>query len=115
MRFDAWAAPDPLKHLYRALCLVVLLIAGQQGAVVHELGHLAAAQSADLHSSASEPTDGNCALCPLYAQVATAAFSHSFQIPLLLRAGIERVAEPPVEAIGGAVPIPRSRGPPSLS
>ena len=115
MRFDVWVVPDPLKHLYRALCLVVLLIAGQQGAVVHELGHLAAAQSVDLHSSASESTDGNCALCPLFAQVATAAFSQSFQIPLLLRAGIDRVSEPPVEAIGGAVPTPRSRGPPSLS
>jgi hypothetical protein len=115
MQFDVWAAPDPLKHLYRALCVVVLLIAGQQGAVVHEFGHLAAAQNADLHSSASESTDGNCALCPLFAQVATAAFSHSFQIPLLLRAGIDRVSEPPAEAIGGAVPTPRSRGPPSLS
>jgi hypothetical protein len=113
MRFAALTS-DSVKHVYRALCLVALLIAGQQGAVVHELGHLAGAQPADLQVSAGE-TDGNCALCPLFAQVATAAFSHSFQIPFLLRAGIDRVSEPPVEVIDGAVPSPRSRGPPSLS
>jgi hypothetical protein len=113
MRFPVRTS-DPLKHVYRALCLVALLIAGQQGAVMHELGHLAGAQRADLQVSAGE-TDGNCALCPLFAQIATAAFSHSFQIPLLLRAGIERVSEPPVDAIDGAVPTPRSRGPPTLS
>jgi hypothetical protein len=114
MRFAVWA-PLPLKHVYRALALVALLIAGQQGAVVHELGHLTGAQSAHLQASASETTDSHCALCPLFAQAATAAFSHSFQIPLLLRAGIDRVAEPPVEAVDAAVPTPRSRGPPSLS
>ena len=114
MRFAVWAS-NPLKHLYRALALVALLIAGQQGAVVHELGHLAGAQSADMHASASETTHANCALCPLFAQVATAAVSHSIQIPVLLCAGIDRVSEPPVEAIDAAVPSPRSRGPPSLS
>jgi hypothetical protein len=113
MRFAVWTS-DPLKHAYRALCLVALLIAGQQGAVVHELGHLAGAQRADVQVSAGE-TDGNCALCPLFAQVATAAFSHSFQIPLLLRAGIDRVSERPVEAIDATGPTPRSRGPPALS
>jgi hypothetical protein len=114
MRFTVWASL-PLKHVCRALALAALLIAGQQGAVVHELGHLAAAQSADLHASASETTDGNCPLCPLFAQAATAAFSHSFQIPAARRAGVDRVAEPPVEAVDAAVPTPRSRGPPSLS
>ena len=108
--------PHPLKQLYQALCLVALLVAGQQGAVVHELGHLAAAQSADLHpADARETADGNCALCPLFSQVATAAFSHSLQIPALLRAEAECVDEPEIEAIEASVPTPRSRGPPSLS
>ena len=114
MRSSVWAS-DPLKHAYRALCLVALLIVGQQGAVVHELGHLAAAQQGTPHSSVSDTADGACALCPMFAQVATAAFSHSFQIPSLLRAGIGRAAEPPIEAVDAAVPTPRSRGPPSLS
>ena len=116
MRLAVWASPS-LKHVYRALALVALLIAGQQGAVVHELNHLAGAQSIDLRAgaSASETTDSNCALCPLFAQAATAAFSHSFQIPSAGRAGIVRVDEPLFEAVDAAVPTPRSRGPPSLS
>jgi hypothetical protein len=96
------------------LCLGVLLIAGQQGAVVHELGHLAAAQGVP-HLSAGGTADGACALCPLFAQVATAAVSHSFQLPSLLRPGIERASDPAIEAVDGDVPTPRSRGPPSLS
>jgi hypothetical protein len=104
-----------LKHVYRALALVALLIAGQQGAVVHELTHLTGAQSIDLQASAGETTDSNCALCPLFAQAATAAFSHSFQIPSARRSGIVRVAEPVFQAVDAAVPRPRSRGPPSLS
>jgi hypothetical protein len=113
MRFPVWTS-DPLKHAYRALCLVALLIAGQQGAVVHELGHLTGAQCANVHVGPSE-IDGSCALCPLFAQVAAAAFSHSFQIPFLPRFGIERVSEPAVRIIDGTGPTPRSRGPPSLS
>jgi hypothetical protein len=114
MRFAVWASP-PLKHVYRALALVALLIAGQQGAVVHELSHLAGAQGTELQASASDAADSNCALCPLFAQAATAAFSHSFQIPSARRAGIFRVDEPLFQAVDAAVPTPRSRGPPSLS
>jgi len=113
MRLSAWA-PDPLKHACRILCLVAMLIAGQQGAVVHELGHLASAQGAP-HIVAGETADGACALCPLFAQVATAAFSHSFHTPSLLRGGTGRQSGLPIEAIDAAVPTPRSRGPPSLS
>ena len=91
-----------------------MLIAGQQGAVVHELGHLASAQGAP-HIVAGETADGACALCPLFAQVATAAFSHSFPFPSLLRGRTGRQSGLPIEAIDASVPSPRSRGPPSLS
>jgi hypothetical protein len=114
MRFPVWAS-NPLKHVYRALCLVALLVVGQQGAVMHELGHLAVAQTADVGVSAGEPAEGNCVLCPLFAQVATAAFSHAFLIPLPVRAAPDRTIEIPVEAVDAAVPTPRIRGPPSLS
>jgi hypothetical protein len=112
MRLSVWA-PDSLKYACRLLCLLAMLIAGQQGAVVHELGHLASAQDVP-HLSAGETADGACALCPLFAQVATAAFSHSFHVPSLLPAGTGRESGTPVEAIDAAVPTPRSRGPPSL-
>jgi hypothetical protein len=108
-------ASDSLKYAYRALCLIALLVAGQQGAVVHELGHLTAAQSTVAQVGVDATADGACALCPLFAQVATAAFSHSFEIPSLSRPGIGRAAELPIDAADSAVPTPRSRGPPSLS
>ena len=57
--------------------------------------------------------DTTCALCPAFAQVVTPAFSHSFHIPVLLRAALDRGADPLFVAVDAAVPTPRSRGPPS--
>jgi hypothetical protein len=102
-----------MRRVYQAICLMLLLIAGQHGAVVHELGHLSA--SHDVSAAQGENTDAACALCPLFAQAATPAFSHSFVAPLPFRAGIERVAERRLARSNGSVPTPRSRGPPSLS
>lgn len=107
--------PDLVRHLYQALCLVLLLIAGQQGAVVHELGHVADAHGVDLRSDPGDAADGACGLCPAFAQVATPAFSHSFLPPVLARSGAERGAEPLTELFNTASLTPRSRGPPSSS
>jgi hypothetical protein len=95
-------AIHPLQHWYRT--------------VVHELGHVADAHGASPHEMvAAASGDGNCMLCPLFAQATTAAFSHALQIPCPLRTGTVRVAEPVAVAVEGSVPTPRSRGPPSLS
>ena len=102
-----------MSHVYRALTLV-LLLAAQQGAVMHELGHFSAAQSAAVNVG-SGVSDGACALCPAFAQAASPAFSHSLHIPLLVRTEVERSSEPQIGVIDTAVPTPRSRGPPSLS
>jgi hypothetical protein len=59
--------------------------------------------------------DTTCALCPAFAQAATAAFSHSLQIPLLARIAAQLAPEPRYAVVDSAVPRPRSRGPPSLS
>ena len=104
-----------MTHLFRALTLMLLLLAAQQGAVVHELGHVSAAQSAAVNVGSGGASDGACALCPAFAQAASAAFSHSFHIPLLVRIEAERSSEPQIGVIDTAVPTPRSRGPPSLS
>jgi len=105
--------------VYQALCLVLLLIGAQQAAVVHELSHFSADHSLDLRFDLRlDPggaAHGTCALCPAFAQVTTPAFSHSFHLPLLLRAGAERSSEPRIDAAAAAIPTPRSRGPPSLS
>jgi hypothetical protein len=109
-------ASDLLKHVYQALCLVMLLVAGQQGAVLHELGHLTAAHAADASAAASsETTDSACPLCPMFAQIATPAFSHTFVLPALLRVESGRIAEPRDRTANAAVPSPRCRGPPFLS
>jgi hypothetical protein len=93
--------------------LVLLLIGAQQGAVVHELGHIAGHTPHLSNAAASlEPA---CALCPSFAQAATPAFSHSFVLPRLLRTYTEREIEAPIGAASAAAPTPRSRGPPSLS
>jgi hypothetical protein len=103
-----------VRHVYQAFCLMVLMIAGQQGAVVHELGHLTGAHAVDLRAAA-EASEAPCALCPAFAQVATPAFSHSFHIPSLARTEVERLVELRLQTAQASVPAPRSRGPPSLS
>jgi hypothetical protein len=102
-----------MRHIYQALCLVFLLLAGQHGAVVHELGHLSGSHGVSV--APDDSTDTTCALCPSFAQVASPAFSHSFVVPLPFRVEIERLLEPRAERADASVPAPRSRGPPSLS
>jgi hypothetical protein len=102
-----------MKHVYQALCLMLLLIAGQHGAVVHELGHVAESRGAA--AAANEKTDAICALCPSFAQVATAAFSHSFAVPLPLRVELGCIPANCSGRTDASVLTPRSRGPPSLS
>jgi hypothetical protein len=111
-----------MKDMRKALCLWLLLIAAQQGAVVHELSHFYGSDSISLHADTGDTADGTgdtaertCTLCPVFAQATTPAFSHAFHIPLLVRADAKCFSEPQHEAIDTAVPTPRSRGPPSVS
>jgi len=104
-----------MKHAFRALSLLLLLLLAQQGAVVHELSHVFRAGDAQLQVESGGVADPTCALCPAFAQVATPAVSHAFHIPLLGRAAQLRSAELSSSAIDASVPKPRSRGPPSLS
>jgi hypothetical protein len=113
--FPARPAPKFLKHLATVLGLMLFLISGQQGAVVHELGHFAAAHTPDWSKASADSLDPACALCPSFAQAASPAFSHSFVQPLLVRAYIERGVEAPIGAATAAAPAPRSRGPPFVS
>jgi hypothetical protein len=104
-----------MPKFLKALGLLLLLLLAQQGAVEHELSHFSTSNVAASQVEPSGATDAPCALCPAFAQVVTAPFSHSFHIPLLVRIGLELVSEPRYLAIDAAVPRPRSRGPPSLS
>jgi len=104
-----------MRHVFKALGLLLLLMAAQQGAVVHELGHASGAINGELRVQADWAADTGCALCPVFAQVVTPAFSHSFHLPVLVRSALELILEPRYPAVDAAVPRPRSRGPPSLS
>ena len=103
-----------MRHLIKLFGLLLLLIVAQQGAVVHELGHVAGIDGTALKVT-SGAADTACVLCPAFAQVSTPAFSHSFHIPLLVRAALSASTEPLYAVIDTAVPRPRSRGPPSSS
>jgi hypothetical protein len=102
-----------MKQAFKLLSLLLVFLATQHGAVVHELGHVVGAAGIELNA-ATGVTDTNCALCPAFAQAATAAFSHTFTVPRLERASVERCDEPQYSAISAAVPQARSRGPPAL-
>jgi hypothetical protein len=101
-----------MRQVLKSLGLLLLLLIAQQGAVVHEVGHLAELSATASRVDASL-ADATCALCPAFAQVVTPAFSHAFHIPVLLRAALARVTAPLFAAVDAAVPTPRSRGPPS--
>lgn len=113
--FPAWPPPKFWKHLSRVLGLTLLLISGQQGAVVHELGHFAGAHTPGLSRVTGNSLEPACALCPSFAQAATPAITHSFVLPLVLRASFEGRDETPIVAVTVAVAAPRSRGPPFAS
>jgi hypothetical protein len=104
-----------MRNVYKALGLFLLLLTAQQGAVVHELSHLSGADHAQVRVDAGGTVDTTCALCPAFAQAASPAFSHSLQIPLLVRVGSQLSPELRFLAVDASVPRPRSRGPPSLS
>ena len=111
---SARTAPKFLKHLSMVVGLMLFLISGQQGAVVHELGHFAGSHTPGL-SKSGDSLDSTCPLCPSFAQAASPAFSHTFVLPILVRAYVERAVEAPVGAATTAAPAPRSRGPPFVS
>jgi hypothetical protein len=104
-----------MSRVLKSLGLLLLLMAAQQGAVVHELSHFSGVSGTELRVQSNSAVDASCAQCPAFAQVVTPAFSHSFHIPLLVRVDAGRSPEPRVSAFDTAVPQPRSRGPPSSS
>jgi hypothetical protein len=104
-----------MKHVLKLFALLLLLLVAQQSAVVHELSHVGGWRGASVEVDNPTTSDASCALCPVFAQVVTAAFSHSFHIPVLGRAPPELNSEPPYAAISAAIPQPRSRGPPLAS
>ena len=103
----------PMRNVFKALGLLLLLLTAQQGAVNHELSHFTAAGR--MHANVGGVVDTTCTLCPAFAQVATPAFSHSLQLPTWVLIESQLIPEPHFTLAESAPPRPRSRGPPSLS
>ncbi|MDE2305667.1 MAG: hypothetical protein KGL34_08910 [Gammaproteobacteria bacterium] len=104
-----------MKTLFRPLALLLLLLTAQQGAVLHELGHLASALGATHAVAKSPQTEAPCALCPAFAQVVVPACSHPYPTPTLALATAARHREPQLRVPDSTAPRPRSRGPPFFS
>jgi hypothetical protein len=104
-----------MRSIIQSLGLLFVVLAAQQGAVVHELSHAPRIVRADLQMQSAESADSACTLCPAYAQAATPAFSHSFAVPLGVRSTSQRILDHADAAIDAAIPSPRSRGPPASS
>jgi len=104
-----------MRNAYKALGLLLLLLTAQQGAVNHELSHFSNPGRVEMRVNVAGVVDTTCALCPAFAQVATPAFSHSLQIPLLARTASLLTPAPRSAVVDSTAPRPRSRGPPSLS
>ena len=96
--------------------LALALIAGQGGALLHELSHYHSVTVANDASQPAEPDHGGkvCDLCLAFAQLAGVLHSDPFAALLVveLRHRAATVDTPVVVAV--ATPAPRSRGPPSL-
>lgn len=99
-----------MNYVIKLLGLLLLLILAQQGAVVHELSHVAGGSMAI--DASSIVLDSSCAQCPAFAQVVAPAFSHSFGVPSLARTAYEVGAAPVYAPVEIATPQPRNRGPP---
>jgi hypothetical protein len=107
-----------MRELFKTLGLWLLLLLAQQGAVVHELSHLAPVSAAGIQAdsnAAGGAAEKSCALCSVFAQVVTPACSHSLDGPVLLAASPDVRSRLQHSAPDAAVPRPRNRGPPSLS
>ena len=104
-----------MKHVFKNLGLLFVLMVAQQGAVVHELSHVSRLGSVELQLKSGGAAEALCVACPAFAQVVTPAFSHAFHVPARIRVCAERQAELLFSVADAPVPLSRSRGPPSLS
>jgi hypothetical protein len=104
-----------MRQVFKSLALLLLLIIAQQGALVHDFEHVARLTSVGASLGSHVLGDSNCALCPAYAQAASAAFSHAFPLPQPGRIPVLRSASFSPAAIIATLPTPRSRGPPASS
>jgi hypothetical protein len=96
-----------------ALALALLLVFAQQGALLHELGHVYRTGAPALKNDATLPDGKMCETCLAFAQAANPASGTTF-VPPVVAAVRHASPDPHYSIIAARVPAPRSRGPPVL-
>lgn len=101
-----------MRRLSLPWVLSLLLVFAQQGAVLHELGHLSHGDRGDAPALRADPgTNSTCSTCEAFAQVANPASGTAHT--LSASAPVYLPTPAPIYAIIAADTLtPRSRGPP---
>lgn len=100
----------------RRLCawlLLLCLVFGQQGALLHALRHEFPDAAATANSEESGPAGMTCSVCLAFAHIAGAVASATVP-PLLLSLEFHWPADSPYARRPADVPPTRARGPPDL-
>lgn len=97
-----------MRKLLLSLVLPLLMLLSQQGAVWHELEHLAGTPA-----DKRQPADKLCDACLAFAHLATAAKPEVLPLQLA-RFGFAFAAADAVHAVASDAPARRSRGPPAV-
>ena len=95
------------------LALALLLVFAQQGAILHELGHVYRTSAPALRNYATLPHGKMCETCLAFAQAANPA-SGTLLVPRIVAAVRHVSPDPEYSIIAAGAPAPRSRGPPIL-
>ena len=104
-----------MRKLLLSLLLPFVLLLSQQGAIVHEIGHLAefgAGAANGPRSTGHGPGDLQCEACLAFAHLAGVATVNVVP-PALLSFGFEMRDNEARASIAADAPAARSRGPPT--
>jgi hypothetical protein len=96
--------------------MALLVLLAQQGALLHELGHLTEAAHASglaLQPAAPLLEGGVCPTCEAFSQVANPAAAHAVH-PALCLPALALTPAPGYAIVLAEAPTPRSRGPPQV-
>ncbi|HXY76946.1 MAG TPA: hypothetical protein VEH54_08550 [Steroidobacteraceae bacterium] len=99
-----------------AWVLSVLLVFVQQGALLHELGHLAKVShtaGATLRADPSATDNVQCLTCEAYAQIVNPITAPVVDVPHSPATYLP-TSDPHSAIFGAVAPTPRSRGPPQI-
>jgi hypothetical protein len=102
-----------MRKLLLSLLLPFALLLSQQGAVLHEISHLADAAARGDGPRAHPPGDLQCEACLAFAHLAGVATLH-VPAPALLSLDFQLAAVDTPVFIGADAPSARSRGPPAV-